>query len=191
MYTYNMKMNEQNFLNFLKKVKEYETEYLNEDSNDEECIHTITSTMNGTYVCEKCGCILGSVLESDFAPKTNIHGKRLYERNKYFRDLLNRVSGIDFNEKKAVDINEMPHSISGIRKYIYRNKLHPRNDYHYWRIKNGITQQIKREHMIDWEKDFKRTRKIKQKDFLYNRLMEIEEYHIFVPLFVRKKQYET
>ena len=149
---------------FWKKVQEmneiYEEEERMERQNVgifEECKHVVTTTIEGIFVCEECGVIFGPVLDSDFMLSTNKLGVRIYERRKYFRDLMNRVSGQYYNEKKdKIDIDKMPMSISGIRRYINKNKLHKLNDYYYWREKNKIKQVILRADMIDWETEFRK-----------------------------------
>jgi hypothetical protein len=186
---------------FWKKVQEmdeiYEEEERMERQNagtfeEEECKHVITATIEGIFVCEECGVIFGPVLDSDFALSTNKNGVRMYERRKYFRDLMNRVSGLSFKESKSnINIADMPDTIRGIRKYIRKHKLHKLNDYYYWRIKNNVKQLILRADMIEWEDEFRKLRKNTQRDFLYEKFSNITKYNIFAPLFQRKTPSQT
>ena len=110
-----------------------------------------------------------------------------YTRERHFRAQMEKfvIDGHKNQCSKAV-IASMPTDIKGIRAFIRRNKIDPKHDILYWKLRNGITTRLRREDMMKWEKEFKRERTKKAKDFLFFKMLGHPQYGIFAPLLERK-----
>ena len=156
-----------------------------------ECKHKIED-VDGMYVCTKCGCVEGFALDTDGIQHENKKAFRPYEKSKQLTDLMKRISGHYYLLKNGASpshliLSKIPHDIKGIRKYLKDKKLNMKNDYYYWLLKNDITKKISSEHFTSWTKEFKKTRRISPKQFLYRKFSENPEYEMFVDLFAQKK----
>ena len=178
-----------NFTDYIKKVYEQEEKYTT-PVQTEDCVHD-TITEDGAVICMKCGEVLEIVLtiESYDYMNNNMHSvyKGKYNKLKHFTDTLHRLSGYFYNNKnnETVDIELLPTSMKGIRKYIKKNKLHIKNDYYYWRQKNNVTVCIDKNHEALWKKEYLHTKK-SLREFLYDKLIQYKKYEIFYPFFKRK-----
>lgn len=164
----------------VKKQEEYDV-----------CKHKETVVCDGADVCKKCGETLEFLFDNH-----NIMGRvnlnfRPYETKKHLKNLMKRLSGHYFNEKKDVDLNEMPKKMTLIRKYMRKNKLNMKNDFYYYRMKNNINIKIPNGEIEHLEKQYnkelnKKETKLSPKDYVYQKLSEIEKYKELSILVKRK-----
>lgn len=159
-----------------------------EPKDDNECKHDIRD-VDGLRTCILCGIVERCVYDNDGVQHENKASVRPYEKQKHMIDLLKRISGHLYAEKKDfVDIEKMPQDIKGIRRRIRKKGLHPKNDYYYWRKKNNITKNVSSSDIVDWVNEYRKSRKIKPHDFIHDKFKKIAEYHVFISLFERKKK---
>jgi len=154
--------------------------------SDIECEHEIQDVA-GLYTCIKCGIVENVVLDTDQNYKLNRKTYRPYERKKYLNDTLKRLSGHYYFEKTKPNIEDIPTDINEIRKHLKKNGMNRKNDYYYWTIKNNIDTKISRNDFINWTNEFRKSKEISQKNFLFNKLKTNNIYSIFVPLFRKRK----
>jgi len=149
---------------------------------ENDCDHNFKD-IDGIYTCINCGLTNGEVYDNDGIQYENKLGYRPYQRQKHLRDLINRISGHKYKEIKDVDIEEMPYEMREIRKYLRKNKLHQKNDYYYWRIKNNIETKISGTDLYIWCAEFRKIKTISPHNFLYQKFSDNEKYSMFVELF--------
>lgn len=158
---------------------------------ENECIHDLC-VIDGVATCMNCGEIHYSTLVNDF---NDSQGQQIvyrpYVRIKYFRDILRRLNGYFYVTDSETDdiINKLPDApnIKKVRNYLRKHKIHMKNDFYYWKMKNNITNMIDSNDMCEWEIEFSKLRKKKSaKDYLFEKLNAKLEYAPFADLFIRK-----
>ena len=172
----------------MKRVIEmYEMKNLNStEEENQKCKHDFKN-VEGIYTCVLCGLADGEVMDNDGIELENKIGYRPYQRQKHLRDLLNRISGHKYKEKKDnVNLDEMPCDMQKIRKQIRKCGLHQKNDYYYWRIKNNIETKISGTDLYNWCGEFRKLKNVSPHSFLFEKFSNNEKYSVFVELFERK-----
>lgn len=163
-------------------------------TEETKCSHDDYVCDKGIKICKQCG----EMFEFSYASETTFDNdsrhtsysstQTTYVKSKNFRNLMKRLNGFIFNEKNEPNIDEMPNDLKGIRNHLRKYKLNRMNDFYYWRIKNNISanSKITIEQMINWETEFKRSRKITAKDFLFEKISKISYLQELANLVSRK-----
>lgn len=157
------------------------------NDDDDECDHKKLLTMpEGFKVCEECGRQVGIEFVVDPLQSVRPNKRTSYTRARQFRAQISKfMFGYVPNEKQSVNIDKLPENIKGIRRYLRFKRKDMKFDVYYWMIKNNINTTFRREDMIDWEAQFKKKR-VKPKDFLYEKCKGHPEYSIFESILERK-----
>jgi len=186
-------MMNQNFDRMFDKMEAIITKFKNQEKREEvkECNHEETIVSDGATVCIKCGETLEFLFDNyNILGRMNLNF-RPYETKKHLKNLLRRLSGHYFTEKREVDFNEIPKDLKKIRTYLRKNKLNMKNDFYYYRVKNNMNIKIpngeieKMESQYNRELNRKQT-KLSPKDYAFQKLCEIEKYKELSILVKRK-----
>lgn len=154
------------------------------------------ANIDGNNICMICGevddYIIDDYLHEVVYRPINIKAKP-YTKIIHIKDILNRLSGFIFREKKKLnDIKELLkkeniNSIKHIRIFIKKNKLYFKNDFYYWKIKNNITTCITSSDKQDLISKYMNLKiKMSNRDFLFINFVNHPKYNIFAQLFNRK-----
>jgi hypothetical protein len=173
----------------INAITRFEKKYT--DETEVNCIHDLLIFDNGFHVCRSCGEVQDKTefcaesndvfYTSGFSGKSN----QRYNKAKHFTNKIQRLSGYFYPVTKEININDVPSDMRSIRKYLKKNKLHPKNDFYFWRLKNNIKAEISKNLEIKWVTEFKKQR-LSAKKFLYNKFLQFQEFNVFLQFFEQK-----
>lgn len=179
-----MKWDNLEMFKFVDKMLYREEKQSEEEKHD--CEHEF-QIIEGHKTCVKCGIIDGIIFENDcdFTTQKPYKPYRPYEKFVYLRNLIRRINGYYFvdNGKEDLKAEEIPESLTKIRKLLKERKMNMKNDFYYWRIKYAITDVIKSNDVNIWLNDYKKSN-IKQspKKYLLTKMLAIDGYMNLFPL---------
>lgn len=173
----------------IQQMKKDETD----DEEANECEHDFLN-IEGARTCRVCGIVQCYLFDETINYETQKIYKhfRPYERFLHLKMLMRRLSGYKYENKYKKEItntDEIPETLTQIRKWIKQNKMNIKNDYYYWRQKYNVDTQITSTHIYNWISIYKKLKtKTSPRDFLYEHMKDIDIYKKIVPLVERKIQ---
>ena len=156
-----------------------------DESSEDDCEHDIIIAEN-THVCRLCGQVQDMTMFcSENGEMNYIRYHQRYNKAKHFANKIQRLSGYCYPMDQEINLEKISSNITKIRKYLKRKKLHPKNDFYLWRLKNNVTATIPKNLELKWVQEFKK-QKLSAKKFLCNKFTQYPEYQVFLEFFVQK-----
>ena len=188
-----------NFDLFKKMNNEiYLYEEKEEIKNYEDCEH-IFKDIEGAETCIKCGIVERynfDNIANHIHQKPNKQEIKQYTPKLHIKEIISRLSGFFFKEKISEEQiknllnlkkNKDIKTIKQVRQFIKNNKLCPKNDFYIYKLANNIQIKISYEDKQQFIKEYLKIHKdISNRDFLYQKFNENENYNVFAHLFKRK-----
>lgn len=164
------------------------------ENSDCECNHEYQS-IEGAKTCIKCGIVEYYEFDNNYDYEYHQrHSKtfRPYEREIHLKNLARRISGYKFLDGKGeLKKEEIPETLTQIRKVLKLNKMNIKNDFYYYRIKHDIDSHINKNDLCNWVSEYKKLNNISPKNFLYKKMSKKIEYQEMCKMIEIKKNIQT
>lgn len=178
-----------------KFIFDYENYNTQQEIQNDECNHNFKD-IEGLMTCVCCGLVKHFIFEEGEIIFKNTKKFIKYTPKIHIKDIINRLSGFMFKEKKSdYEIkkqldkkkNQNIKTIKQIRQYIKQNNLYPKNDFYLYKYANKIEVNISNDDKRIYVREFLNLKqKMSLRDYFYNKFKDHPKYYPFATLFERK-----
>lgn len=178
------------FANMLHELSRRLNRHIQATAHIVKCEHKnlIISRETWGEICTDCGMEVEKFFANDCETSQKWSKRSKYTRERHLRAQMEKFEIDGYKNQRSDLVPLMPIDIKGIRAFMRLHKIDQKYDVLYWKLRNGVTTRLRREDMMNWEREFKRGRGKKTKDFLFDKMLGHPTYGIFTPLLERKCQ---